>query len=121
MSEFADLTLSFRQGDVSLTLRASNRVEMEALITDVEKSSTLAALMGATPTAAGQETAAPVPTEAEAVANLEKHLGAKPVPTEELASEALIKVAASKTGKSTEELAGITKAEAQSLIKEGSK
>lgn len=122
MSEFADITLSFRRGDVSMTLRATNRVEMEALITDVEKSTTLGSLMGVgdvpAPAAVATAEAATEPTEAEALAKIEEHLGAKPETTEELASETLLKVVAKKTGKSVDELRGITKVEAKRLEKE---
>ena len=144
MSEFADLTLSLRRGDVSLTLRAQNRVEMEALIVDVEKSGALSPFLavagapgtgtGAAPAqadAAGSTTSeggatdtskgsSAEPTEAEALENLEKHLGAKPAdePAEELASETLLKVVAHKTGKTVDELRGITKTEAKRLEKE---
>lgn len=141
MSEFADITLSFRRGDASLTLRAQNRVEMEGLIQDVEKSDVLlpffsalsaGVVAGSSPAEAtdaseAEETPDSGPasedssstgvTPEEAQAAVSKHLGAG----EERASATLVKVAAKKSGKSLEELDGISTTEAKRLISEGSK
>lgn len=141
MSEFADITLSFRRGDASMTLRAQNRVEMEGLIADVEKSDVLVpffsalsagAVAGSSPAVEtdvsegteadssgpqSQDSSSTGVTPEEAQDAVTRHLGAG----EERASATLLKVAASKSGKSVEELDGISTSAAKALIQEGSK
>lgn len=111
-----------------LNLRANTAQELQALADEAKTKPDLAPFFGAmvptpaaaaagpSPVAGAGDAAATEPTEAEALAAVQKHLGPG---TEEPASDALIQVAASKTGKTIEELAGISKTEAQRLIKEG--
>jgi hypothetical protein len=117
--------LHLKHGDHMLSLRADTVAELSALISEAEKATSLGVFFGnptpapvaASSTDASNEESAPAPpvSLAEAEAKVAEHLG----PGEELASEALINVASTKTGKTVEELQGISKTEAQRLIKEG--
>lgn len=130
MAEDWKLQVSLKKGNDLLNIRAQTADELEGVIEDAKTrpdlapffggtapSSPVAAAAGPGPAGDAGGAAATVPTDAEAVANIEKHLGAKPA--EDPATAAQIAVAAKKSGKSVEELQGISAAEAKALIAGG--
>ncbi len=136
MSEFSAFTFSLRQGDASLTLRSDSIAGLEGLADQAEKSPTFASFFGpppaeeerggaGAPVQPGGPPPAPIPAGAESNPNAvqkmvdeaaarraEAHLA----PGEERASNLLIKAAAGKSGKTVEELDGISKNRALALI-----
>ena len=133
MSE-AKVNLSLRSGDNIFTVRGDTVVEVGGLLREANSNPDFAVFFGAASEektdrsdavqkiidekkaeAATGLTGDDAVTAAEAQALVTKHLG----PTEEAASAALIKVAAKASGKTVEELAGISKTEALRLKKEG--
>jgi hypothetical protein len=132
VSDVTKFTLSFRVGDASLTLRADTVTELEAMATQAEASPVCLPFFGKVVlpkpnsvtkmvenvdklVAEKKAEAATGLTGDEAQAAVAKHLGAG----EELASPNQIVAAAKKSGKTAEELAGISVNEAKRLIAAG--
>lgn len=110
----------YQRGD-SLTFRASTAVELAALLDEAKGKPELGEFFS--PATEGTENVTKVKvlepsTDTEALENLKNVLGATPV--EKPASPAQIAVAAKKSGKSVEELQGISEAAAKALIQKGS-
>jgi hypothetical protein len=117
----------YQRGD-SLVFRASTATELEALLLEAETKKYLSeffyggpAVSLGTTNSSAETTVVKVHdvtdedkplSDIEAIANIEKHLG-KP------ASPAQIAVAAKKSGKTVEELTGISEERAKELIKKG--
>jgi hypothetical protein len=129
-----EVKISLKDGNNILSVTGSTVVEVGGVLREASKNPDFAVFFGPTP--AGQHPASDAVqkiidekkaeaatgltgddavTAAEAQALVTKHLG----PTEEAASAALIKVAAKASGKTVEELQGISKTEALRLKKEG--
>jgi hypothetical protein len=109
----------FQRGD-SLTVRGTTVPEMLAALYEASKEESLAEFFSVKEVVVEDVTdEAKPPSDIEALENLKNVLGATPV--EEPASDNLRAVAAKKSGKTYAELEGISKTEAQRLIKEGSK
>lgn len=126
MSDERKVNLSLRLGDNIFTLRADSVTEMEGLISEAEQNAVVAPfflgprttqLTKVVPDDPGPDLT--TPSDEEAVAAIKKELGAVAVAVP--ASKALIAVAARKSGKTPEELEGISEADAKRLITEGSK
>lgn len=123
------LQLSVKNGQDMVNVRANTADELQSIVDEAKTKADLARFFGGgggsqrasatEPTAPSQPEARAdsPPSEAEALANIEKHLGAKPA--EDPATAAQIAVAAKKSGKSVEELQGISAAEAKALIAGG--
>lgn len=96
-----------------LNVRADTVAELAALLDEAKGRPELGEFFGANQSVAWQQEADDALASAQALVT--KHLG----PEQELASAAQIAAAAAESGKSVEELQGISKAEAKKLIAGG--
>jgi hypothetical protein len=143
VSELSKFTLSLKSGDNSLTIRTDILTELEAATKEVEKSPVFR-VFAPEPQVRLDHLAASEPNAVnEMVANVDKLVAEKKAeaatgltgdeataaiaraeaalaPGQERASAAVLAQAAKKSGKTVEELDGISKAEATKLIKGGS-
>jgi hypothetical protein len=125
VSEDYKLQLSIKKGQDMVNVRANTVTELQALIDEAKTKDDLKGFFGAAvpkaPAVVVQDVTdeVKVPTDIEALENIEKHLGASTTSTVKLASKVQILVAAKKSGKSVDELQGISEADAKLLIAGG--
>ena len=116
MSEDWKVQVSIKSGSDLLNVRGQNAQEVDAEIDEARQKDHLKRFFEKGHTFVGSTvTTTPVPsavTVEQAQEAVTQHLG----PEQELASAAQIAVAAKKSGKSVEELQGISKAEVKKLI-----
>jgi hypothetical protein len=112
----------FQRGD-SLTVRAGTVTELCALLEEAGKNTQFWEFFGQPKVVVEDVTdEAKPPSDIEALANIQKHLGKSMdalASAQKPASPAQIAVAAKKSGKPVSELQGISEAEAKELIKKG--
>ena len=110
MSEDWKVQVSVKSGQNLLNVRGQSAQEVNAILDEAKQKDNFIGFFDRS--AVSSTTAAAPVTDEQAVAAIQQHLG----PEQELASAAQIAVAAKKSGKSVEELQGISKAEVKKLI-----
>jgi hypothetical protein len=117
VSEDYKIQLSVKKGQDMLNVRANTASELDAIVEEARGKQSLAEFFSVKAVVVDVTDETKPPSDIEALENLKNVLGATPV--EKPASAAQIAVAAKKSGKSVEELQGISEAAAKELIKKG--